>query len=67
MAPKTEVMTLRLEPEVMRALEVAARKEHRTKSNMASVAIIEYATALGVYQEPEEKAPAKAARKAKGG
>jgi predicted transcriptional regulator len=67
MAQKTEVMTLRLEPEVMEALATAARKERRTKANMAEVAIIEYAKKLRVYQEPEGEAPAKATKKRKRG
>ncbi len=58
MAVKTEVMSLRLEPDVAEALEAAARKERRPKNNMVSWMILDYAKRIEVYRDPEERAPA---------
>ncbi len=45
--PKSESLTIRLEPEVKEVLRVSAERERRSIANMLEVMILEYSHHLG--------------------
>lgn len=51
---KTEVVNLRMTPQVKALLREAAANEHRTLTNMLEVLIIDYCNAKGV-KRPDRK------------
>ena len=51
--PKTEVISVRVEPKIKAALERAADKETRSQANMLTVMIKKYCKAIGVEVDGE--------------
>jgi uncharacterized protein (DUF1778 family) len=60
--PKTESLTIRLEPSVRGILRLAAEQERRSVSNMVEVMIVDYAQKLGIEEDrvpPNKKVDSK--------
>jgi hypothetical protein len=63
--PKTQVISVRVEPKIKAALQRAADKEERSQTNMIVVMVKEYCKAIGVQVDGDPE-PASSAAKPRG-
>ena len=62
---KTDILTIRLSPEVKRLIVAAADAERRSQANLIEVMVRDWCTARGIEAAPEPEPPAKPARAAR--
>jgi len=63
--PKTQVISVRVEPKIKAALQRAADKEERSQTNMIVVMVKEYCKAIGIQVDGAPE-PASSAAKPRG-
>jgi hypothetical protein len=62
--PKSESLTIRLDPAVREVLRLSAERERRSVSNMVEVMILSYGKGLGIEENPV-RPTSKGSKKAK--